>query len=164
MDLVALISGGAGYIHEFGDGVRIFDLFESNDRIIRGFDFNGIGPYDSSTGDHLGGTTYFNATAELQFPLPAVPESFGLKGAVFADAATLYGNNLSDPCTNADGSLQTPARDCMSGNGMAWRASAGVSLLWASPFGPLRLDYAIPFLKQKGDKVQNFNFGVSTQF
>ena len=162
MDLVALISGGAGYIHEFGDGVRIFDLFESNDRIIRGFDFNGIGPYDSSTGDHLGGTTYFNATAELQFPLPAVPESFGLKGAVFADAATLYGNNLSDPCT--DGSGNKTGGDCMAGQGMAWRASAGVSLLWASPFGPLRLDYAIPFLKQKGDKVQNFNFGVSTQF
>jgi len=162
MDLVALISGGAGYIHEFGDGVRIFDLFESNDRIIRGFDFNGIGPYDSSTGDHLGGTTYFNATAELQFPLPAVPESFGLKGAVFADAATLYGNNLSDPCT--DGSGNKTGGDCMAGQGMAWRASAGVSLLWTSPFGPLRLDYAIPFLKQKGDKVQNFNFGVSTQF
>jgi outer membrane protein insertion porin family len=162
MDLVALISGGAGYIHEFGDGVRIFDLFESNDRIIRGFEYNGIGPYDRSTGDHLGGTTYFNATAELQFPLPAVPPSLGLKGAVFADAATLYGNDLSDPCTNSSG-VQTGG-DCMTGNGMKWRASAGISLLWASPFGPLRLDYAIPVLKQKGDKVQNFNFGVSTQF
>jgi outer membrane protein insertion porin family len=162
MDLVALISGGAGYIHEFGDGVRVFDLFESNDRIIRGFEFNGIGPYDSSTGDHLGGTTYFNATAELQFPLPVVPPSLGFKGAVFADAATLYGNKLSDPCT--DGSGTPTGGDCMSGTGMKWRASAGISLMWASPFGPLRLDYAIPVLKQDGDKVQNFNFGMSTQF
>jgi outer membrane protein insertion porin family len=47
---------------------------------------------------------------------------------------------------------------------MAWRVSTGVSLLWNSPFGPLRLDYAIPVIKQKGDDVQNFNFGVSTQF
>jgi outer membrane protein insertion porin family len=160
-----LISGGAGYIHEFGDGLRIFDLFESNDRIIRGFEYNGIGPYDSNTKDHLGGTTYFNATAELQFPLPAVPPSLGLKGAIFADAATLYGNDLSDPCRSTSTNLpETPARDCMAGTGMKWRASVGLSLLWASPFGPLRLDYAMPVIKQKGDQVQNFNFGVSTQF
>ncbi|MGN6465488.1 MAG: outer membrane protein assembly factor BamA [Rhizobiaceae bacterium] len=163
MDLVALVSGGAGYIHGFGDGVRIFDLFESNDRIIRGFEYNGIGPYDFQSKEHLGGTTYFNATAELQFPLPAVPPSLGLKGAVFADAATLYGNNLDNPCR--DTTTGHPAgSDCTGGRGMQWRASAGISLLWASPFGPLRLDYAIPVIKQAGDKVQNFNFGVSTQF
>jgi outer membrane protein insertion porin family len=52
----------------------------------------------------------------------------------------------------------------MAGTGMKWRASAGVSLMWASPFGPLRFDYAIPVIKQAGDKVQNFNFGMSTQF
>jgi outer membrane protein insertion porin family len=52
----------------------------------------------------------------------------------------------------------------MAGTGMKWRASAGVSLMWASPFGPLRFDYAIPVMKEKGDKVQNFNFGMSTQF
>lgn len=163
MDLVALISGGAGYIHEFGDGVRIFDLFESNDRIIRGFEFNGIGPYDRNTKDHLGGTTYFNATAELQFPLPVVPPSLGFKGAVFADAATLYGNDLKNECLNSSFD-PIPGTDCTAGRGMKWRASAGVSLMWASPFGPLRLDYAIPVIKQKGDVVQNFNFGMSTQF
>ncbi len=162
MDIVALLSGGAGYIHEFNGGARVFDLFESNDRIIRGFEYNGIGPYDSGSKDHLGGTTYFNATAELQFPLPAVPSSLGLKGAVFADAATLYGNDLADPCTDNLGN--TTGGDCMAGTGMNWRVSTGVSLLWASPFGPLRLDYAIPVIKQKGDIVQNFNFGVSTQF
>lgn len=34
-----------------------------------------------------------NATAEVQFPIPVVPEGFGLRGALFADVATLYGNN-----------------------------------------------------------------------
>jgi outer membrane protein insertion porin family len=114
--------------------------------------------------EHLGGTTYFNATAELQFPLPAVPPSLGLKGAVFADAATLYGNPLADPCSSPGTHDPIPGSNCKSGTGMAWRVSTGVSLLWNSPFGPLRLDYAIPVIKQKGDDVQNFNFGVSTQF
>jgi outer membrane protein insertion porin family len=57
-----------------------------------------------------------------------------------------------------------PGDNCTTGTGMKWRASAGVSLMWASPFGPIRLDYAIPVMKEKGDKVQNFNFGMSTQF
>jgi outer membrane protein insertion porin family len=164
MDLVALLSGGAGYIHGFGDdGARIFDLFQSNDRIIRGFEYNGIGPYDKDSRDHLGGTTYFNATAELQFPLPVVPPSLGFRGAVFADAATLYGNDLKNECLDA---AFTPiaGSNCTAGTGMKWRASAGISLMWASPFGPIRLDYAIPVVKEKGDKVQNFNFGMSTQF
>jgi outer membrane protein insertion porin family len=77
-----------------------------------------------------------------------VPESLGLRGAVFADAATLYGSEVS-------GAL---------GTSMKWRASAGVGLLWASPFGPLRIDYAIPLAKEDTDDTQEFNFGISTRF
>lgn len=153
MDIVGLVSGGAGYIQGYGDnGLRVFDHFQNNDRMIRGFDYNGIGPaaWNGSGYDHLGGTTYFNASAEAQFPLPIVPESLGLRGAVFADAATLYGNEVAgvDPTTT----------------GLKWRASAGVSLIWASPFGPLRIDYAVPLAKEKTDDVQEFNFGISTRF
>jgi outer membrane protein insertion porin family len=153
LDVVGLVSAGAGHITGFGaGGLRTFDLFQSNDRMIRGFEYNGIGPADMlrpGLFDHLGGTTYFNATAEVQFPFPIVPQSFGLKGAVFADAATLHGN----PSTFADTSLA-----------MQWRASVGAGLIWASPFGPIRVDYAIPVLKQASDIEQNFNFGISTRF
>src|SRR5690606_11486000 len=97
LDIVGVLGGGAGHIQGFGsNGLRIFDRFQSNDRMIRGFEHNGIGPYDAEAGlrNHVGGTTYFNATAEVQFPMPAIPESFGLRGAFFADAATLYGAKL----------------------------------------------------------------------
>ncbi len=153
-DIVGVLSGGAGYMQSYGsNGLRLFDLFQSNDRMIRGFDYNGIGPAASNGAggyDHLGGTTYFNASAEAQFPLPLVPESLGLRGAVFADAATLYGNPISgvDPSTV----------------GSQLRASVGVGLMWASPFGPLRIDYAKPIKKQPTDDVQEFNFGISTRF
>lgn len=154
LDLVGLISGGAGYIAGYGNGdLRIFDHFQSNDRMIRGFEYGGIGPVDSNgAGDHLGGTTYFNASAEAQFPLPVIPESFGLRGAVFADAATLYGNKL-DPTLVDQSSV-----------GMKLRASVGVGLMWASPFGPIRIDYAIPVKKEPTDKTQEFNFGIATRF
>ena len=86
----------------------------------------------------------------MQFPLPIVARSIGLKGALFADAATIYGNQL----VGVDGAT----------TGLNFRASAGVGLIWASPFGPIRVDYAIPLAKQASDRVQNFNFGISTRF
>ncbi|MCR4267308.1 outer membrane protein assembly factor BamA [Nitratireductor sp. ZSWI3] len=148
LDLVGLFSVGAGHIQAWDGDLRVFDHFSSSDRIIRGFDYNGIGPYDATTKDHLGGKTYFNASAEAQFPFPILPESFGLRGAVFADAATLYGSDVA-------GAI---------GTDMNWRASVGAGLIWASPFGPLRVDYAVPVVKEDSDEVQNFNFGISTRF
>lgn len=151
-DIVGLVSAGGGHIIGFGnDGLRVFDQFKSSDRMIRGFEYNGIGPRDTATGEHLGGTTYFNASAEAQFPIPVVPESFGLRGAVFADAATLYGSKVQGVNFGTSSDMQL-------------RASVGVGLLWASPFGPLRVDYAMPVKKQDGDNTQEFNFGISTRF
>jgi len=154
LDLVGLVTVGGGHISAWGDEpLRIFDHFNSNDRIIRGFKYNGIGPYENvGTGgrDYLGGTTYFHGTVEAQFPIPILPESIGLRGAVFADAATLYGNDYTSPDVG--------------GTDMKWRASVGASLIWASPFGPLRVDYAEPVVKEDTDRIQHWNFGISTRF
>lgn len=152
LDLVGLVSGGAGHIASYGNGgLRVFDYIQSTDRMIRGFEYGGIGPVAlGGSGDHLGGATYFNASAEAQFPVPVIPESFGLRGAVFADAASLYGNTLTGVDTST--------------TGMKLRASVGVGLMWASPFGPIRIDYAIPVKKQPTDNVQKFNFGIATRF
>ncbi|VEJ45060.1 outer membrane protein assembly factor BamA [Bartonella vinsonii] len=159
MDLVGLLSFGGGYIHGMGrDGVRIFDMFKANTDMIRGFKYNGIGPRQVSNkgeASFLGGTTYINATAEVQFPVPVVPEGLGLRGALFADIATLYGNKYQPV-------FQDEAPVTHTKN--AWRSSAGVSLIWDSPFGPLRFDYAWPIKKQEGDSLQKLNFGISTKF
>ena len=47
---------------------------------------------------------------------------------------------------------------------MEWRASVGASLIWSSPFGPLRVDYAIPVVKEDFDQEQRFKFGISSSF
>ncbi len=150
LDIVAVATAAGGHIEGIGtNGIRNADLFRSSTQIIRGFDSNGIGPFDTVAGQHVGGDTYFKGTAEVQFPLPLVPESFGLRGAVFADAATIYGNDLPGTLTSVDSSI---------------RASVGVGIAWASPFGPLRIDYAIPVQKEATDKVREFSFGISTRF
>ncbi len=148
-DIVGLLVVGGGHVEGIGTGgLRVFDLFRSNAKIIRGFEYDGIGPRDGVTGEQIGGETYINASVEAQFPLPAVPESFGLKGAVFADAASLFG---------------TPVAGAV-GTALSMRASVGASLIWASPFGPLRVDYSVPVASQSGDKEQAFQFGISTRF
>lgn len=154
-DVVGMLTAGGGHIQGFGsDGLRTFDLFKSNDRIIRGFEYNGIGPYDAATLEQLGAQSYINASAEAQFPLPVIPESLGLRGAVFADAATLFGNDIAE---NIPGLT-------VAGTSADWRASVGAGIIWASPFGPLRVDYAYPVLKEDTDRTQEFNFGISTRF
>lgn len=162
-DIVGLLTVGGGHIEPFtATGLRVFDQFKGTDRMIRGFAYNGFGPADTNGStnednyDHLGGTTYFHATAEAQFPMPALPESLGVKGAVFADAATLFGVNDSVAAA-------VPAANQASFD-MRWRASVGAGVIWASPFGPIRIDYAIPVLKEDTDIVQNLNFGMSAKF
>ena len=44
----------------------------------------------------------------------------------------------------------------VAGTAMEWRASVGAGLIWASPFGPLRVDYAFPVLKEENDTGAEF--------
>ena len=161
-DVVGTVSAAAGNIYNLGDRpLRTFDNFFNGPSRIRGFAPRGIGPRAAAldgVGAGLGGTSVVNATAEVAFPLPVIPEEVGLRGAVFADAASVwdYGGDR-DSLTVVDG--QTVVN-----NDFDLRASVGVSLLWSSPFGPLRLDYAQPVRKVDGDEVQNFNFGISSSF
>jgi outer membrane protein insertion porin family len=150
-ELVGTVRVGAGNITGLGQSVRTVDHFRIGPSQLRGFAFNGIGPTQGAgagAGQRIGGKNYFHATAEAQFPFPAIPQDLGLKGAVFADTATLFGHDNAQAVNTS----------------MNWRASAGVSLIWQSPFAPLRFDYAFPIVKQATDKVQRFNFSVSTAF
>ena len=64
--------------------------------LVRGFAPGGIGPRDIASsnnvqGSALGGTTYYGASAEVDFPIFGLPKEIGLKGALFADAGNLIG-------------------------------------------------------------------------
>lgn len=152
-DVIGSLSASAGHMWGIGSDTKVYDQFTLSASEIRGFESGGIGPRATSTGDSLGGTTYFTASAEASFPLPMLPRDSGFRGAVFVDAGTLYGNDV-----------KTVAADKVEGTGMSLRASAGASIIWASPFGPLRFDYAIPIKKESFDEVQRFKFGIATQF
>ncbi|BCJ90773.1 outer membrane protein assembly factor BamA [Terrihabitans soli] len=159
-DLVGFVRLQAGHIVGWGDGdLTILDHFNKGPDLVRGFEPSGIGPRDRDTGDSLGGTYYIGGTAEVQFPLPVIPKELGLKGAVFADVGTLAGYEGCDPCTVSSGTFDIdvdPADDI--------RSSVGVSLLWQSPMGPLRFDYAWAITKADADEEQNFRFSGGGRF
>ena len=137
-----------------GDDVRLLDHYFKGGETVRGFDRSGYGPRDLSTQDALGGQTYWAATAEVRFPLPFVPDDLGLSGAVFADAGSLF--DVSNRAKKVVG-VNLADDDTI-------RSSVGGSLLWNSPVGPLRMDFAKVLTKQSYDQEQFFRFGASTKF
>jgi outer membrane protein insertion porin family len=155
-----------------GEDVRLLDLFYKGGETIRGFYTSGYGPRDLLTNNSLGGNTFWAATAEMRFPL-GLPEELGMSGAVFADAGSLFGAGAGAKKLNTQcglpvtydpntGGVTNPGV-CLA-DSAAVRASAGFSLIWNSPLGPLRLDIAKPFLQQKYDVDQLVRFGASTRF
>jgi len=187
-DLVGLVHVQGGILNSVGNSqLRMLDQFQMGPNLVRGFAPNGIGPRDInpfSTQDALGGTKYWGASYELQMPFWFLPKEVGLKGAIYADAGGLYDyqgpttwnltgetttpfNSNCKPPTQAVGNVSATAGTC---TGLVYddskviRTSVGVGLIWASPFGPLRFDYAIPITKGQFDRVQQFKFGGGTTF
>ena len=100
--------------------------------------------------DALGGNTFWATTAEVRFPLPFIPDDLGMSGAVFADAGSLFGagafaKGLRPGLQPRKHHRRLPRRR------LSVRASAGASILWNSPLGPLRLDVAKAFMKKDYD-------------
>lgn len=182
-DIVGLVHLQGGMLNKIGQDLRMLDQFQMGPNLVRGFAPNGIGPRDLNpfgTQDALGGTKYWGASFELQMPFWFLPKEVGLKGAVYADAGGLFDYqgpttwSVTNEMTTTKNSNCTPstinpvsAGTCTGlvyDNGNVVRSSVGVGLIWQSPFGPLRFDYAVPLTKGKNDRVQEFRFGGGTSF
>ncbi|MES2729646.1 MAG: outer membrane protein assembly factor BamA [Pseudomonadota bacterium] len=140
----------AGLVEGYGDeAVSINERFFIGGNTLRGFDSSGIGPRDLLTDDALGGNRYYRGSAELRMPI-GLPEEYGIAGYVFTDFGSLWKPDSLEGSDVADES--------------SLRASAGVGLSWRSPMGPLRIDYAKPYMKEDYDVEQSFRFSFGTQF
>jgi outer membrane protein insertion porin family len=192
-DVVGFVRFQGGHVQATEGSLRMIDHYSLGPSLVRGFASNGIGPRDVLTGTALGGTTYVGGTLEVQFPLFGLPRDLGLRGALFADAGTLFDyDGGSKSITN------TAAASCPTGSSArqfnvstsssyqsnvacvrdsnVLRSSVGVSLLWQSPLGPIRFDYAYALTKDDGwrdpttgiryggDKLQAFRFSGGTRF
>jgi outer membrane protein insertion porin family len=165
-DMVGMLRFQAGHVWGWNDNeLAILDHFNKGPDIVRGFESSGIGPRDSVTGDALGGTLYFGSTAEVLFPIPGVPKDIGIKGGVFADAGTLLNYDGCTSCdVNNNGTIDPGETLTVVGDSGDIRSSVGVSLLWQSPMGPIRFDYAWALSKDDADEEQGFRFSGGGRF
>lgn len=155
---VVSASASTGYVTGWGgDPIRINDRFFKGGNSFRGFETAGMGPRDLRTTDALGGNFYAIGTLELTVP-NGLPEEYGIRTSLFTDVGTL--GLLDDRYTvNSQG-----LRDSNIVDELSLRASAGVSIHWRSPMGPIRFDLSHVLGKEEYDKTETFRFSTSTQF
>jgi outer membrane protein insertion porin family len=141
--LVFLLNGEVGY----GDGydnrpLPFFkNFFAGGVNSVRGYKSYTIGPKDSS-GQPRGGSTKLVGNAELFFPFPGLENDRSVRLGTFLDAGMV------------DDKFDTGKT----------RFSTGLSLLWISPMGPLKISVAKAMRAQPGDDKQVFQFTVGGVF
>ncbi|MDD2850465.1 MAG: outer membrane protein assembly factor BamA [Desulfuromonadaceae bacterium] len=119
-------------------GYRVRTVSPTNTQLVK--DINGT---QSNEQIYMGGVKEITGNAELTFPLLA---DAGLKGVVFFD----YGNSFDETSTAFDTML----------------FSYGWGIRWASPIGPLRLEYGIPINPRKyiDGSSGRLEFSIGTMF
>lgn len=151
-DVIVSIGGSAGVTQPYNNTtLRLTNRFFVGGDNLRGFAAGGIGPRDANTGDALGGRYFYTGTAEASFPL-GLPKEIGIVGKAFVDIGSLWGAEPSN-------GFNTSIFDVPS-----MRVGTGLGIQWVSPFGPIRVDYAIPVASQSFDRTQNLRFGFGTRF
>ncbi len=181
----------AGYVEGLGgDRLLTSDRFFIGASRFRGFEVAGVGPrFISAAGafdplnpnaripglitgtQAIGAKAYAVGTAEVLLPLPIPPE-YGMRASVFTDFGTAgllddEDKELNDiqfrdrffVDVNGDSILEGPVQDDLS-----FRYSAGFTISWDSPFGPVRFDFAEVFKRERYDRTEGFRFSAGTSF
>jgi len=151
------LRGSLGYAREYGGEDYPFfkNFYMGGVRSVRGYRTSSIGPkyFNSSAGRWFttGGQRSVLASAELLFPVPGLKnnDSFRLSG--FVDAGGVFSDNDS-----VSGSEEYDAGEM--------RYSAGLGVMWNSPYGPLQISIAEPLNDDNKDRTQRFQFGMGSTF
>jgi len=150
--MVASLRAQGGAIIDVGGGsVSPLESFQVGPSLVRGFQYKQVGPR-MGTGEMLGSTLYAGLSAELEFPIPMIPESYGLKGAIWADAAWV------GPAAGGGGALAATATS----TDQPFKSSVGASIIWDGPFGPIRGDAGYVITKATDDRTQIFSLTIQS--
>jgi outer membrane protein insertion porin family len=138
-----MVNGEAGYGDGYDDKPLPFfkNFYAGGVSSVRGFKSYTIGPKDTN-GQPRGGSQKLLGNVELFFPFPGLENDRSVRLGTFFDTAVV-GDKLE--------------REEL-------RYSTGVSLLWVSPLGPLKISAAAPLRKRPLDSTQVFQFTIGGIF
>jgi len=135
------------------------NFFAGGNNSIRGYDLNSLGPREGIPNSDrtfaLGASKRVVANLELLFPMPFMKDDRSVRLGAFIDAGTVFDSFKEKQ--NADGSIRQGFSDLM-------RYSAGISVTWISPMGPLKVSLAKPLNEKPEDNIQTFQFLFGQQF
>ena len=140
-----------GYAHSYGDDPYPFfqNYYVGGSSSVRGYKAASIGKqyFDESQDDFVstGGTTKIVASTSILFPLP---------GGMFKDQVRL------ETFIDGGGVWEEDADIVLD----EMRFSAGFSVLWVSPFGPINVSFAKALNDDANDETESFQFGMGTNF
>jgi outer membrane protein insertion porin family len=143
-DYTLMVNGEIGYGGGYGDTPTLpffKNYYLGGVNSIRGFRVFTVGPKDIQ-GNPRGGSHKLLGNAEFLFPMPGLSGEKSVRMSAFVDSG-LAGESydLAD-----------------------LRASAGLSVLWVSPMGPLKISVAAPFKSKPDDRKQVFQFTFGGAF
>ncbi len=149
--LVLRLSSSGGQIRSSDDDlVPLADRFGTRSDLVRGFAPGGIGPRDTETGDAIGATTYYAASAQLKFPMPGTA-GLGVDGRLFYDLGAAFDEGSNYTLDYGSGPTAISDSDSV-------RSSVGYGLTWNSPLGPIQLDWGYAQVSESYDELEEFSF------
>jgi outer membrane protein insertion porin family len=154
-EIVGSLAVRAGHVVGLGDDLEFSDHFRTAGELVRGFENGGIGPRDAATGYLLGGQYYAGASAEAIYPIPVLSDGLNLKGSIFADLGTVWGADSGSVSSAGAKAIYDTA---------SLRASIGTGIVWDSPLGLFKANFAVPLSKEDGDRTQVFSISGGTRF
>lgn len=137
-----------GYGDAFGDTSDLppfENFYAGGTRTVRGFKANSLGPRDTNN-DPIGGNARILGNVELIFPSPFEDQAKSTRLSAFVDAGNVYDTEESDLDL---GEL---------------RYSAGLSLVWLTPIGPMSFSVAQPLNDEAEDDTETFQFTLGTLY
>ena len=157
-DFTLMLNGQVGYANSYGGKEFPFfkNFYVGGVNSVRGYRLSSIGPVclagDTSCGTttqtrnmFLGGTKQLVGNIELFMPVPFLKNNNQFRLSAFIDAGNVYEESESVRLSSL-------------------RYSAGVGVMWISPFGPLKVVVAQPFNDKPTDRTEVFQFQMGQQF
>eukprot|EP00435_Cladocopium_sp_Y103_P076669 s1_g408.t1 len=155
-EFLASLRVQAGSIEGIGQDVNISDRFFIGGSDFRGFERSGVGPRDLISDNALGAQAFVVGSAEVTFP-NFLPEALDITTSLFSDVGVVGTADQNDVFS---GTVQVVDAE----DDLTPRVTAGISIYWQSPFGPVRVDLSQAVKKEDYDKTESFRFSAGTRF